>query len=78
MTDSSMLCATCSPTVESKSATAKKRFKKTLAMYATMVTVSTFAIFFLEHVTLYNAVRTALVAAVAKTFAANWVTGLFQ
>lgn len=51
---------------------------KVLAMYCSMVTVSTMAIFFLEHSTLVNAFRTALVAAIAKTFAANWVSGIFE
>ncbi len=56
----------------------KKRFKKTLAMYVTMVAVSTCAIFFLEHATLAGAFRTALVAAIGKTFAANWVSSVFD
>lgn len=47
-------------------------------MYFTMVAVSTSAIFFLEHATLLNAFRTALVAAIGKTVAANWVSGLFD
>ncbi len=54
------------------------RLKKTLVMYAVMVAVSTTAIFFLEHSSLVNAFRTALVAAVGKTIAANWVSGLFE
>ena len=56
----------------------KRKMKKTLAMYITMVAVSTSAIFFLEHVTLVNAFRTALVAAIGKTFAANWVSSVFE
>lgn len=55
-----------------------RRLKKTLAMYCTMVAVSTCAIFFLEHASLLGAFRTALVAAIGKTFAANWVSGLFD
>jgi hypothetical protein len=51
---------------------------KTLAMYLTMVVVSTTAIYLLEHASLFCAFRTALVAAVGKTFAANWVSGLFN
>lgn len=51
---------------------------KTLAMYCSMVTVSTLAIYFLEHASFVNAFRTALVAAIAKTFAANWVSGIFE
>ncbi len=49
-----------------------------IAMYLTMVTVSTFAIYMLEHASLFNAFRTALVAAIGKTFAANWVSGIFD
>jgi len=56
----------------------RKKLKKTLAMYATMVAVSTCAIFLLEHATLAGAFRTALVAAVGKTFAANWVCSAFE
>ena len=37
-----------------------------IAMYQTMVTVSTFAIYVLEHASLFNAFRTALVAAVGR------------
>lgn len=51
---------------------------KILAMYLTMVTVSTFAIYYLEHSSLINAFRTALVAAIGKTVAANWVSGVFD
>ncbi|QEG23040.1 hypothetical protein [Mariniblastus fucicola] len=54
------------------------RAKKIVAMYVVMVAVSTTAIFFLEHASLLNAFRTALVAAVGKTIAANWVSGLFD
>ena len=54
------------------------RVKKSLAMYATMVVVSTGAIFLLEHASLLSAFRTALVAAVGKTLAANWVSGIFD
>lgn len=49
-----------------------------MALYLTMVAVSTCAIYFLEHVTLVNAFRTALVAAIGKTLAAHWVTGFFD
>ena len=55
-----------------------RKLVKTLAMYFAMVTVSTLAIFWLEHATIYNAFRTALVAAIAKTFAANWVSTIFE
>lgn len=51
---------------------------KTIAMYLTMVCVSTIAIYWLEHASMFNAFRTALVAAVGKTFAANWVSGIFE
>ena len=51
---------------------------KVAAMYLTMVMVSTLAIFFLEHSSLFNAFRTALVAAIGKTIAANWVSGIFD
>ena len=51
---------------------------KMIAMYCTMVCVSTIAIYFLEHASLFNAFRTALVAAVGKTVAANWVSGIFD
>jgi len=66
--------------IEKNSSTSWRSRKsvKTLAMYCSMVTVSTLAIFFLEHATLVNAFRTALVAAIAKTFAANWVSGIFD
>ena len=57
---------------------AGRQLKKTLVMYAVMVTVSTSAIFVLEHATLSSAFRTALVAAVGKTFAANWVSSFFD
>jgi len=55
-----------------------QRLKKTVALYATMVFVSTWAIFFLEHASIVGALRTALVAAVGKTFAATWVTSFFE
>lgn len=55
-----------------------KRLVKVFAMYCSMVTVSTLAIYFLEHASMFNAFRTALVAAIAKTFAANWVSGIFD
>ena len=51
---------------------------KTLALYLTMVTVSTFTIYLLEHSSLFSALRTAMVAALAKTFAASWVVGIFE
>lgn len=51
---------------------------KMIALYFTMVCVSTIAIYFLEHASLFNAFRTALVAAVGKTIAANWVSGIFD
>ena len=51
---------------------------KVAAMYLTMVMVSTLAIYFLEHSSLFNAFRTALVAAIGKTIAANWVSGIFD
>lgn len=51
---------------------------KMVAMYFAMVAVSTCAIYLLEHATLLNAFRTALVAAVGKTFAATWVSGIFD
>ena len=54
------------------------KWVRTFAMYAVMVAVSTFAIHWLEHATLVHALRTALVAAIAKTFAANWVSGIFE
>ena len=52
--------------------------KKTIAMYFAMVAVSTGAIFLLEHASIFGAFRTALVAAIGKTFAANWVSGFFE
>ena len=54
------------------------KLKKAAMMYCTMVAVSTGAIFLLEHASLVSAFRTALVAAIGKTFAANWVSGLFD
>ena len=56
----------------------RSKLTKTAAMYATMVVVSTCAIFLLEHATLYSAFRTALVAAIGKTLAANWVSTIFE
>ena len=55
-----------------------RKLLKTIAMYCTMVTVSTMAIYLLEHASLVSAFRTALVAAIGKTFAANWVAGIFD
>ena len=52
--------------------------KKTMVMYVTMVAVSTIAIFMLEHATILSAFRTAIVAAIGKTVAANWVSSIFQ
>ena len=54
------------------------RWIKGLALYATMVCVSTCAIFFLEHATMVHAIRTALVAAVGKSVAASWIVQLFD
>ena len=51
---------------------------KPIAMYLTMVCVSTIAIYRLEHASVFHAVRTALVAAIGKTFAANWGSGIFD
>lgn len=56
----------------------KPRFSKTIALYCTMVVVSTLAIYFLEHASIASAFRTALVAAIGKTFAAGWVMTLFE
>ncbi|MEL7498644.1 MAG: hypothetical protein AAFN77_13640 [Planctomycetota bacterium] len=55
-----------------------KRFIKFIALYVTMVLVSTVAIYWLEHSTFINALRTAFVAAIGKTVAANWVSGIFD
>ena len=55
-----------------------RKSAKTFAMYCSMVLVSTAAIYFLEHASLFNAFRTALVAAIGKTFAAVWVAGIFD
>ena len=57
---------------------ANPRTQKTITMYFVMVAVSTMIIFLLEHASLQSAFRTALVAAIAKTFAANWVSGIFE
>ena len=67
-------CKTCDFTMKSR----KSLWQKSVAMYCAMVAVSTLAIFFLEHATIANAFRTALVAAIGKTLAANWVTQFFQ
>ena len=64
--------------VETATSWKSGKVAKTLTMYAAMVVVSTSAICLLEHVSLFNAFRTALVAAIGKTFAANWVSGLFD
>ncbi len=70
---------TQSPSVQSKPKNWRSRKSvKAGALYLTMVIVSTIAIYFLEHATFLNAVRTALVAAVGKTFAAYWVSGIFD
>ena len=72
-------CACClengvvQPTLSSQ-----KRLQKIAALYVTMVMVSTLAIFFLEHAPLICAFRTALVAAIGKTVAANWVSSFFN
>ena len=55
-----------------------RKLFKMIALYFTMVCVSTIAIYLLEHSSLLNAFRTALVAAVGKTVAANWVSGIFD
>ena len=57
---------------------ARKQLAKVIAMYATMVLVSTIAICFLEHASVLSALRTALVAAIGKTVAATWVSHLFS
>lgn len=54
------------------------RVAKTAAMYCAMVAVSTVTIYWLEHSALISAFRTAMVAAVGKTIAATWVSGLFD
>ena len=54
-----------------------RNWTKLFVMYIVMVAVSTLAIFLLEHSSLLNAFRTALVAAIGKTFAANWVSTFF-
>ncbi|MEM9942359.1 MAG: hypothetical protein AAF939_12410 [Planctomycetota bacterium] len=64
--------------VNSKVSWRSRPIYKMLAMYLTMVVVSTTAIYLLEHSTLVNAFRTALVAAIGKTLAANWVSGIFD
>ena len=77
-TETTRICCDCS--LHARKNTGKKRLlaKKTLAMYCTMVVVSTVAIFLLEHATVLSAFRTALVAAIGKTIAASWVTTLFE
>lgn len=55
-----------------------RKLLKTVAMYCAMVIVSTMAIYMLEHASLPGAFRTALVAAIGKTVAANWVAGIFD
>jgi len=55
-----------------------KLVKKTLAIYATMVMVSTITIAFLEHTSLVCALRTALVAALGKTIAVGIVGSYFE
>lgn len=66
--------SSCSTTPKNK----KPRWLRCVAMYVVMVVVSTIAIHFLEHASLANAFRTALVAAIGKTIAANWVSGIFD
>ncbi len=55
-----------------------KAWRKFLVMYLVMVAVSTSAIWLLEHASIFSAFRTATVAAVGKTFAATWVSALFD
>lgn len=66
------------PTDQKVSAWRSRKSLKMVVMYVTMVTVSTLAIYTLEHASFFNAFRTALVAAIGKTFAANWVSGIFD
>ncbi len=70
------------PPSDTKAASAfslrSKRLRKTMVMYTVMVAVSTGTIFWLEHASLLSAFRTAMVAAIGKTFAANWVSGFFE
>ena len=77
----SVVCS-CFPEQESaggqKVKSRAQALKKTVALYAAMVLVSTCAIYFLEHATIFNAFRTALVAAVGKTVAATWVSSWFD
>ena len=54
-----------------------RRWQRMIAMYVTMVIVSTLAIHFLEHASWIGAFRTAVVAAIGKTVAANWVSDFF-
>lgn len=69
---------TIETTVDQRTSWRSRKSLKVVAMYLTMVAVSTGAIYFLEHASLLNAFRTALVAAVGKTLAANWVCGMFD
>lgn len=80
MVDScSQACSCCFETEKSNfQMSAKRRLAKIVAMYATMVVVSTLAIYFLEHASVLSAFRTALVAAIGKTVAATWVSHLFS
>jgi len=54
------------------------RIKKALAIYGTMVVVSTLTIAFLEHTSIASAFRTALVAALGKTIAVSFVGSYFE
>ena len=72
-------CSCCvEPAKTVEKASRKKRITKLAAMYLTMVIVSSLAIYFLEHASIFSAVRTALVAAIGKTVAATWVSSLFN
>lgn len=66
-------CEACQqlPIGSQKSGWKKLIAGKTFALYFTMVLVSTLAIYFLEHASLLNAIRTAFIAAIGKTFAAT-------
>lgn len=55
-----------------------KTVKKTIAIYLTMVAVSTLTIALLEHVEWANAFRTAIVAALGKTLAVCVVGSFFD
>ena len=63
---------------EKKKTWRSKKSVKLVAMYCTMVAVSTLVIVIFEHSSILSAVRTALVAAIGKTLAANWVSGVFD